>query len=69
MGFADSQFSSKVEAEPHLVPFWTLIVHINRTWFVKNVEDGTRKLRFKQTQWPTAQMFTIAAVPETHWAQ
>ncbi|EKD05268.1 hypothetical protein A1Q2_00498 [Trichosporon asahii var. asahii CBS 8904] len=57
-----------VEAEPHLVPFWTLIVHINRTWFVKNVEDGTRKLRFKQTQWPTAQMFTIAAVPETHWA-
>ena len=51
------------------MPFWTLIVHINRTWFVKNVEDGTRKLRFKQTQWPTAQMFTIAAVPETHWAQ
>lgn len=51
------------------MPFWTLLVHISRAWFVKNFDDGSRNMRFKQIQRPTAQMFTIAAVPETHWAQ
>lgn len=63
------QFAGKVEAEPHLLPFWTVVVLVSRTWLVKNVQDGSRNNKYKQLQWPTAQAFTVAAVPETHWAQ